>query len=377
MALKGVKVIEFAGLAPAPFCGMILADFGADVIRVNKINDRGTLDRLANGKKSIAVNLKDTKGVQIMKELCKESDVLIEPFRAGVMEKNGLGPEILLRDNPNLIYARLTGYGQKGLYKNSAGHDINYVGLSGLLSLFGRKDEKPTFPVNVVADFGGGGLMCALGILMALFERSRSGRGQVVDCSMVEGTAYLGSWLYRSQNLPIWGQQRGENVLDSGAHFYDVYRTKDEKFVTVGALEEQFYMKLLQGLGLNEDDAPQFGQFDEMKKIFEEKFLQKTQKEWCEIFDGIDACVGPLLDLKDAPNHPHNVESFVDTEEGKFPKPAPVLSRTPAESQCLKKSPDCGEHTREILETLLGYGADEIDQLEVQGIVQSRSKSKL
>lgn len=336
------------------------------------------MDRLANGKKSIAVNLKHTKGVQIIKELCKQSDVLIEPFRAGVMEKNGLGPEILLRDNPKLIYARLTGYGQKGFYKNRAGHDINYVGLSGLLSLFGRKDEKPTFPANVVADFGGGGLMCALGILMALFERSRSGRGQVVDCSMVEGTAYLGSWLYRSQNLPIWGQQRGENVLDSGAHFYDVYRTKDEKFVTVGALEEQFYMKLLQGLGLNEDDdAPQFGQFDEMKKIFEEKFLQKTQKEWCEIFDGIDACVGPLLDLKDAPNHPHNVESFVATEEGKFPKPAPVLSRTPAESQCPKRSPDCGEHTREILETLLGYGADEIDQLEIQGIVQSRSKSKL
>jgi alpha-methylacyl-CoA racemase len=214
MALRGIKVLEFAGLAPVPFCGMVLADFGASVLRVDKLQANTDLDSLGNGKQSIALNLKHPDGVEIVKRLAKTSDVLIEPFRKGVMEKLGLGPEILMKDNPRLIYARLTGYGQSGYYCKNAGHDINYVGLSGLLSLFGRSGEKPIFPVNFAADFAGGGLTCALGILLALHERHSSGLGQVIDSNMVEGTAYLGSWLYRSQNLPIWGNERGKNHLD-------------------------------------------------------------------------------------------------------------------------------------------------------------------
>lgn len=205
------------------------------------------LDCLANGKKSLALNLKHSKGVRILKNLCRSSDVLIEPFRKGVMEKLNLGPDILLKENPRLIYARLSGYGHSGAFSDNSGHDINYVALSGLLSSIGRKGENPIHPVNLVADFGGGGLMCALGIILALFERTNSGVGQVVDNAMVNGAAYLGSWIYRSQKLPVWGKDRGENLLDTGAHFYEVYRTKDGKFISVGALEPQFYLELLQG----------------------------------------------------------------------------------------------------------------------------------
>lgn len=204
-------------------------------------------DCLGNGKKSLALNLKHPEGVNILKTLCKSSDVLIEPFRKGVMEKLKLGPDVLLKNNSRLIYARLSGYGHSGTFSDNSGHDINYVALSGLLSLFGRKGENPIQPVNIVADFGGGGLMCALGIVLALFERNSSGLGQVVDNAMVNGAAYLGSWLYRSQKLPTWGKQRGENLLDTGTHFYEVYKTKDGKYMSVGALEPQFYAELLQG----------------------------------------------------------------------------------------------------------------------------------
>lgn len=212
-----------------------------------KIGANSSYDCLGNGKKSLALNLKHSEGQNILKELCKKADVVIEPFRKGVMEKLKLGPEDLLKDNPRLIYARLSGYGQSGSFSNNAGHDINYVALSGLLSRFGRKNENPHVPVNVVADFGGGGLMCALGILLALLERKNSGLGQVVDNSMVNGAAYLGSWIYRSQKLPVWGQKRGENILDGGAHFYEVFKTKDGKFMSVGAIEPQFYAELLKG----------------------------------------------------------------------------------------------------------------------------------
>lgn len=202
---------------------------------------------MANGKKSLALNLKCPEGVQIFKKLCKTSDVLLEPFRKGVMEKLGLGPDVLLKENSRLIYARLSGFGHSGPLSNNAGHDINYVALSGLMSLFGRKNEKPFPPINLVADFGGGSVMCSLGIILALFERNSSGLGQVVDNAMVNGSAYLGSWLYRSQKLPLWGKDRGENILDGGAHFYEIYETKDGKFMSVGALEPQFYEELLEG----------------------------------------------------------------------------------------------------------------------------------
>ncbi|KAF2882411.1 hypothetical protein ILUMI_23781 [Ignelater luminosus] len=380
MALKGIKVIELAGLAPAPFCGMVLADFGASVIRIDRVGNHFEADCVANGKQSLALNLRHPEGVGILRKLSKNCDVLIEPYRKGVMEKLGIGPTVLLKDNPKLIYARLTGYGQEGKYSARAGHDINYIGISGLLSLFGRFGEKPLFPVNAVADFAGGGLMCALGIILALFERQSSGIGQVVDCNMVEGSAYLGSWLYRSQNLPIWGNPRGKNIIDSGAHFYETYETKDGKFMAVGAIEPQFYKQLLEGLGLTEENVPQFPDFERGKQIFTAKFLEKTQDEWSKIFDGRDACVTPILSLDEAPKHEHNTErkSFIQSwNNGRMvPIPAPILCRTPGESQCVNPPPQRGQQTEMILKDL-GYDKDGISKLENDGVIETYKMSKL
>ncbi|NXR57977.1 AMACR racemase, partial [Rhadina sibilatrix] len=251
MALGGVRVLELAGLAPAPLCGMILADFGAQVVRVDRLPRPAAAlqheDVQARGKRSLALDLKRPQGAAALRRLCGVADVLIEPFRHGVMERLGLGPEVLLRENPRLIYARLTGFGQTGKYAKSAGHDINYLALSGVLSKLGRKNENPYAPVNLLADFAGGGVMCALGIVIALFERAKSGRGQVIDASMVEGVAYLSSFLWKSQRLGLWNQPRGENLLDSGAHFYEIYRTSDGKFMAVGAIEPAFYNQLIKG----------------------------------------------------------------------------------------------------------------------------------
>ncbi|KAK4879235.1 hypothetical protein RN001_007381 [Aquatica leii] len=373
MALRGIKVLEFAGLAPGPFCGMVLADFGASVIRIDKIGANVNQDCTGNGKMSIAVNLKNEDGINIIKKLSKKADVLIEPFRTGVMESLGLGPNVLLKENPQLIYARLTGYGDSGVYSRRAGHDINYVAMSGLLSLFGRYGEKPIAPVNLAADFGGGGLMCAFGIVMALLERKSSNLGQVIDCNMVEGTAYLGSWLYRSQHFPLWGNPRGKNWLDTGAHFYETYETKDGKFMAVGALEPQFYEKLLKSLGLNEDEVPQLGNFEESKQILTKKFLEKTQEEWCKIFDNQDACVTPVLSLEEAPKHPHSVErkSYTANYEGQLvPNPAPKLSRTPGLPQFVNPSPKRGQNTASVLEEL-GLSSSEIAQLEDKKVIES------
>lgn len=310
----------------------------------------------------------------LIRKLCKTADVLLEPFRKGVMESLGLGPNVLLKDNPRLIYARLSGYGQNGPFSSKGGHDINYVAMSGLLSLFGRYKENPLFPVNLAADFGGGGLMCALGILLALFERQKSNLGQVVDCDMVSGTAYLGSWLYRSQTLPIWGNERGKNILDTGAHFYETYKTKDEKYMSVGALEPKFYEELLIGLELT--DVPQFESFEENKKLFASIFAQKTQKEWCDIFENLDACVAPILTLDEAPQHPHNVERKVFVDNKKIPTPAPKLSRTPAESNATQKASQLGENTESILRDLK-YKDEDIADLEREGVIGIHRKGKL
>lgn len=259
------------------------------------------------------------------------------------MEKLGLGPAVLLADNPRLIYARLTGFGQSGPLAARAGHDINYVGMSGILSLLGRKDEKPTPPVNLLADMAGGGLLCAFGICTALLERHRSGRGQIVDSSMTEGAAYVASWLTRSQNLPIWGKPRGENLLDSNAFFYDTYETKDGRYMSVGALESQFFKAFINGIGL--PDLQQFGDDNETaKELVKQRFKTRTQAEWTIVFENIDACVFPVLDWQTANQHPHNIEreSFVNTkicDGGVVPSPAPKLNRTPAISSVMNKSP--------------------------------------
>ncbi|XP_053505047.1 alpha-methylacyl-CoA racemase [Ictalurus furcatus] len=382
MALAGVRVIELAGLAPAPFCGMILSDFGARVIRVDRTKVTMAMDAQARGKQSVALNLKSPQGVAVLKKLCLQSDIVLEPFRKGVMEKLGLGPEELLKENPRLIYARLTGYGQSGSYAKSAGHDINYLAMSGLLSMLGRSSEKPYAPLNLVADFAGGGLMCALGIVLALLERNKSGQGQIIDASMVEGAAYVGSFMWKSRSLGLWNRPRGENMLDSGAPFYDTYQTSDGKHMAVGAIEPQFYDHLIKGLGLDAASLPaqmSISDWTELRRTFTQVFAQKTQAEWSRIFDGTDACVTPVLPLDEAGSHPHNRErgSFLKDAQGEVsPRPAPVLSRTPARP-CLSRDPVVGEHTRSVLGEY-GFDPDHIEQLLSAGVVEcNEAKARL
>ncbi|CAG0894524.1 unnamed protein product [Darwinula stevensoni] len=363
MALKGIKVIEMSGLAPAPFCGMILADFGASVIRIDRARALMDVDRLGRGKRSIALNLKMPQGRAVAHQLCRRADVLIDPYRRGVMEKLGLGPQVLLSENPKLIYARLTGFGQNGPLADRAGHDINYLALSGVLSMLGRSNESPLPPVNLLADFAGGGLICALGIVMALFHRTRSNQGQVIDTSMVEGAAYVSSWLYKSQDLFVWGKPRGQNALDGGAYFYQTYETKDSKYMAVGALEPQFFHEFISKLGLSPSEFEHFSKWEENKEHIAAIFRTKTQEEWEKIFHESDACVTPVLEMKEAPQHPHNVarESFFANEKGELePSPAPHLSEVP--SQKATHSPVIGENSREILAEL-GFGESWIPEV--------------
>lgn len=383
MALSGVRVLELAGLAPAPLCGMILADFGAAVVRVDRVPRSAVFtDVQGRGKRSLALDLKQPAGAATLRRLCCAADVLIEPFRHGVMEKLGLGPDMLLQGNPRLIYARLTGFGQTGKYARSAGHDINYLALSGVLSKMGRKDENPYAPLNLLADFAGGGVICALGIITALYERIKSGKGQIVDASMVEGVAYLSSFLWKSQNLGLWNRPRGENMLDSGAPFYETYKTSDGKFMAVGAIEPQFYEQLIKGLGLDSDKLPSqlsFSDWPKMKEKFASIFAQKTQAEWCDIFDGTDACVTPVLSFDDVASHQHNKQrkSFIKNDQEEInPRPAPLLSRTPAVPSC-KRDPFIGEHTKEIL-LEYGFTEQEIAKLYSDKVIEfSKPKSSL
>ncbi|XP_068609103.1 alpha-methylacyl-CoA racemase [Brachionichthys hirsutus] len=382
MALAGVRVLELAGLAPAPFCGMILADFGAKVIRVDRTKVSTSVDTQGRGKKSVAIDLKTSEGLAVLRRLCMRSDVLLEPYRKGVMEKLGLGPQELLKDNPGLIYARLTGYGQSGPLSTAAGHDINYLAMSGLLSRLGRSGEKPYAPLNLLADFAGGGLACALGIVLALLERTRSGKGQVIDASMAEGAAYVGSFVWKSGSVGMWDRPRGHNLLDSGAPFYDTYRTSDGKYLAVGAIEPQFYRLLLKGLELDAGTLPpqmSFRDWPELRRTFAERFASKTQADWSEVFDGTDACVTPVLSLDQVSSHPHNQEraSFIRDSSGEeSPRPAPVLSRTPAEPR-LTPDPVIGQNTAEVLQEF-GFTAAEIERMQAGGVVQtSPGRAKL
>jgi alpha-methylacyl-CoA racemase len=375
--LSGIRVIEMAGLAPAPYAGMILADFGADVVRVDRSPTVGsrpdpTRDYLARGKRSIGINLKDPRGVETLLSLTDAADVLLEPFRPGVMEKLGVGPDATRSRNPGLIYARLTGWGQKGPYASMAGHDIDYIAISGALSLFGRPGDKPLPPINLLGDFAGGGMLCALGIVLALFERERSCQGQIVDSAMVDGAAHLSSFLFGFFHAGLWSKERGTNLLDTGAPFYDTYRTSDGEFMAVGAIEPQFYAKLLEGLSLDADALPHQmdrSKWDEMRELFTRTFASKSRAEWTKIFDGTDACVAPILGLDEAPSHPANVarQVFVDGIGGKpMPAPAPRLSRTPGVGQLTAPLP--GAHTDEVLASI-GLSAERIAELRAAGAV--------
>ena len=375
--LSGIRVIEMAGLAPAPYAGMLLADFGAEVIRVDRSPTSGsrpdpTRDYLARGKRSIGINMKHPQGVAALLELVASADVLIDPFRPGVMEKLGVGPDVVLAKNPGVVFARLTGWGQEGPYAQMAGHDIDYIAISGALSLFGRPGDKPLPPVNLLGDFAGGGMLCALGIVLALFERSRSGKGQVVDAAMVDGAAHLSSFLFGFFRAGLWSKERGTNLLDTGAPFYDTYRTSDGEFMAVGAIEPQFYAKLLEGLGLDADSLPHQmdrGEWASTRELFTKTFASKTRDEWSAIFDGTDACVAPILGLDEAADHPANVARnvFIDGVGGKkMPAPAPRLSRTPGSGS--DKAPLPGTDTDAVL-VEAGLSADRIAELRTAGAV--------
>ncbi|CAK1550083.1 unnamed protein product [Leptosia nina] len=378
MALKGVKVIEMIGLAPGPVCGTILADFGATVTVVHKL-DPPPFDVMSSGKKMLSVNLKSNEGVDIIKKLCASTDVFIDTYRPGVLEKNGLGPNTLMKENSRLIYARLSGYGQTGYYKDKPGHDINYAGISGVLSMLTRKEQPPFPPLNLLADFAGGSLLTALGIVLALFERTMSGKGQVIDLSMTEGAAYVANWLFKSRSLPIFSQDPGKNILDGGVAFYNTYKTKDGKFMAVGALEPLFYSNFIKGLQLSEDVYYQGADQEMCQRKFQDVFLTKTQEEWTVIFDKLDACVTPVVYFDEVDKNQCNASRksfYIDHNNNIAPEPAPKFSRTLPVATGKEAPPKHGQHTSEIL-TELGYSKTDIHELINKGCVYATEKSKL
>ena len=337
--LDGLKIVEVSGLGPGPFCGMMLADLGADVVCV----ERAAAPRLQpisdctrRGKRSILLDLKSAEGRETVLKLVEKADALFEGFRPGVMEKLGLGPEECIARNPRLVYGRMTGWGQTGPLAKSAGHDINYISLTGVLAAIGRKGEKPAVPLNLVGDYGGGAMILALGLVSALLESQKSGQGQVIDAAMTDGSALMMSVFYSLQAQGQWQTERGSNLLDGGAHFYDVYETKDGKYVSVGPLEPHLYAELLEKLGVDQETfGPQYDHesWPELSEKLSALFRTRSRQEWCELLEGSDACFAPVLDFNEAVHHPHNRARKTHIEVGGMmqPAPAPRFSRTPAE----------------------------------------------
>ena len=340
--LDGVTVIELAGIGPAPFAGMMLADHGARVIRIERphkpgrVGDSGNRDILNRNRERIELDLKDPAAIARLNDLAAGADALIEGNRPGVLERLGIGPDVLLAINPKLVIGRMTGWGQDGPMAPLAGHDINYIALSGALHSYGRAGEKPTFPVNAVGDFGGGGMMLAFGVVAAILNARTTGAGQVVDCAMVDGAAILSAMTYTFLGNGQWRDERGVNMLDSGAHFYDTYETSDGKWISLGSIEPQFYALLLEKTGLEAD--PEFAQqmnpalWPPLKERMAALILTKTRAEWSAVMDGTDICFAPVLSLKEAPQHPHNLARGTFVEDGGMvqPAPAPRFSATPA-----------------------------------------------
>lgn len=379
--LAGVRVIELAGAGPAPFCGMVLSDLGADVITVHRPSAVGADSAdpvaemiqatLSRGRRSVAVDLKSPDGRALIHQLLDTADVLVEGFRPGVMERLGLGPEDCLKAHPALVYGRVTGWGQDGPYAQAAGHDINYIALSGALAHMGRRDERPVPPLNLVGDFGGGGLLLALGIVAALFEARGSGRGQVVDAAMVDGAALLMTMMHELLGQGAWDERREGNLNDGGAPFYDVYETSDGEYVSVGAMEPKFYAELLERLGIGPGetgDQWDREQWPRTKERLAAAFRSRTRQEWTDLMEGTDACVTPVLTMSEAMRHPHNVErrTFIRVDGIEQPAPAPRFSRTPGAVQGPPSPP--GRHTDEVLAGLGMDGAD-IATLRERGVV--------
>lgn len=378
-ALAGLRIVEFAGIGPGPFCGMMLADHGAEVIRIDRpANKRGGVrsmrgkDVLARNRTSIALDLKSPEGVDLARKLCASADGIIEGFRPGVMERLGLGPETLQADNPKLVYGRMTGWGQDGPYAQAAGHDINYIALSGALYHYGREGEKPTPPINMVGDFGGGGMMLAFGMVSALLAVANGARGQVVDTAMTDGSALLMGMIWGMHNAGTWPGERGTNLLDTGAHFYDTYECSDGEFISIGSIEPQFYAELRRIAGLAEDSAFD-AQLDRaawpmLKGRLTTVFKSKTRSEWCELMEHTDVCFAPVLSMAEAPAHPHNQArgTFVEVGGDMQPAPAPRFNGTPAADPSPEKL--AGTDSDAVLASI-GIAPEEITRLRDGGTV--------
>ena len=355
--LQGVKIIEMAAIGPVPFCGMLLADMGADVIRIDRPDQPVTHPHnpVHRGRRSIALDLKQPGHYQQMLALVSKADVLLEGFRPGVMERLNLGPEQLLLHNPRLVYGRMTGWGQQGPLAQSAGHDLNYIAISGALNAISGKNAHPHPPLNLIGDFGGGALYLATGVLAALLESRQSGEGQVIDAAMTDGAASLMTLFYGMMNAGKWQNCPGQNLLDGGAPFYDCYRCADGKFISIASLEPSFYQELLQHCGLaqteqTETDAQyEINHWPAQRALFEQLFLTRTRDQWCELLQATDACFAPVLDMEEAPGHPHNQtrQTFIRDGNGWQPAPAPRFSRTV--STVSRPPPDHDQHREEIL----------------------------
>ena len=372
--LQGFRVIELAGIGPGPFCGMMLSDMGAEVIRVDRIGGSGRRGRdvLARNRRSIAVDLKQPEGVEVVLKLVETADALFEGFRPGVTERLGIGPDDCQARNERLVYGRMTGWGQEGPIAHAAGHDINYIGLAGALHAIGEPGGKPVPPLNLIGDFGGGGMLLAYGLVCGMLEASRSGKGQVIDAAMVDGAASLMAMFF-SQVGRGFKDQRGANMLDGGTHFYNTYETKDGKYVCVGSIEPQFYAELVEKSGV---DASKFnaqmdaGQWVGYKEELAAVFKTKTRDEWCEIMEGSDVCFAPVLSILEAPQHPHNKHrsTFVEVDGVVQPAPAPRFSRTAAAISHPARIP--GEDTLGVLADI-GLAAEDIGALQERGVVQA------
>ncbi len=376
--LTGYRIVEFAGIGPGPMCAMLLSDMGADVLRVDRlsaaglgISMRSKFDLLSRGRRSVAFDLKKPEAIEAVLKLIEKADALLEGFRPGVMERLGLGPDVCLKRNPRLVYGRMTGWGQEGPLAHAAGHDINYIALTGALHSIGRKGDRPVPPLNLVGDFGGGALYLALGIVAGLLEAQKSGKGQVVDAAMVDGAASLMTAIYGLKAAGVWSGGRGENILDTGAHYYEVYETSDGKYVAVGSIEPKFYEELLELSGLKGQALPHQNDrnaWPAMKERLTRIFKSKTRDEWCRIMEGSDVCFAPVLSMEEAPQHPHNRHrgTFVEVEGVVQPGPAPRFSRTPGRIQRPPASP--GEHTEEALRDW-GFSSADLDKLRAQGAI--------
>ena len=370
--LNGYTVIELAGIGPAPMGGMMLADMGAEVIRIDRAGGMVMKDVSTRGKKSVVVNLKDPNGLETLLRMVENADVLIDPYRPGVCEKLGIGPSVCLARNPKLIFARMTGWGQEGPLAQSAGHDINYISITGALYAMGRKGEKPVPPLNLVGDMGGGGMLLVNGVLAALLETANSGKGQVIDVAMVDGAAQL-MWMFHSfEAMGLWdATERESNMLDGGAHFYDTYECADGEYISIGSIEPQFYALLKERAGLTEED---FGaqndqsQWSAMKEKLTTVIKQKTQAQWSEIMEGTDVCFAPVLNFLDAPKHPANIarNTYIEVDGLVQPAPAPRFGRTPSEVR--HGGHDVGQDTDAVLAEM-GFGEQELASLRADGAI--------